>query len=66
MLFTPAAKAELLAFVDSLEPSVDPAPLLARIAELEAEVAALTSSVQAMQANQAAAKVLIQDAADLL
>lgn len=49
MIFTPERKAELLSFIDSLEPSVDPAPLLARIAELELEVAALEASVASLQ-----------------
>lgn len=50
MLFTAEKKAELLAFIDSLEPSVDTAPLLARIAELEAQVEALETKIANAQA----------------
>lgn len=50
MIFTSTVKAELLAFVDSLEPSVDTAPLLARIVELEVEVAALTATINLVRA----------------
>jgi len=66
MIFTSERKAELLAFIDSLETSVDTAPLLLRIAELEAEVSLLTASVEVLQANAALVKSALLDAADLL
>ena len=45
MQFTLAAKAELVAFVQSLEPSEDTAPLHARILELETEVGSLSAQL---------------------
>ena len=45
MQFTLAAKAELLAFVESLDPSEDTAPLHARILELETEVGRLSAKL---------------------
>jgi BMFP domain-containing protein YqiC len=50
MIFTAEKKAELLAFIETLEPSVDTAPLLARIAELEAQVADLQGKIAAAKA----------------
>ena len=50
MQFTQSKKDELLAFIDSLEPSVDTAPLVARIVELEAEVAILIAKIDAAKA----------------
>jgi len=47
MIFTQEKKTELLAFIDSLEPSVDTAPLLLRISELESQVAVLTAKINA-------------------
>jgi len=47
MIFTSDKKAELLAFIQTLEPSVDPAPLQQRIQELEAQVAALQAKIDA-------------------
>lgn len=58
MIFTAEAKAELLAFIDTLEPSVDTAPLVARIAELEAEVGLLSSKLVAIRAAVADLVVL--------
>jgi len=49
MIFDAARKAELLAFIEGLDPSVDTAPLQARIVELEAEVQLLSNKLQAVR-----------------
>jgi len=53
MIFTAAAKAELIAFIETLDPSVDTAPLQERIIELEAEVARLSAVIDEVRALNA-------------
>jgi hypothetical protein len=50
MIFSAAAKAELLAYIDALETSVDPVPLQERINELEAVVSAQSQEIADLRA----------------
>lgn len=50
MIFTPAAKADLLAFIQTIEPSVDTAPYQERIDELEAVVSAQIQEIADLKA----------------
>lgn len=55
MIFTAATKAELLAFIQTIDPSVDIAPYQERIRELEIEVERLSNKLIDVRAALATA-----------